>query len=271
MLALLTAMFASVSESTIYCRPSTVAIAQDNTLPNTTLKVLDWNVAKMNNGELWIRDYRQLVDELEPDIICLQEVRLNAQSQKIAALADIGWQFAPNFRNSYDDSYCGVLIGARADCVNNRALHSEYSEPIVNTPKVSIFSEFNIAGSENTLLVACVHAINFVSLRKFEAQIAAIAQILSQHRGSIILAGDFNTWSRKRLRSLLKTTEELGLSAVTFSATDQQYLKRFLRSPALDHLFYRGFSQVSGSARVIGTPSSDHNPLFAALSEHRYS
>ena len=115
-------------------------------------------------------------------------------------------------------------------------------------------------------MVVSVHAINFVPLAQFEVQMRAIAAILSQHQGSIVLAGDFNTWSKGRLRSLHSITEGLDLRPVTFLPEDRQYLKRFLLSPPLDHLFYRGLGQIPGSARVLDTPtSSDHNPLFAAF------
>ncbi|MEO0884784.1 MAG: endonuclease/exonuclease/phosphatase family protein [Cyanobacteria bacterium J06648_10] len=159
-----------------------------------------------------------------------------------------------------------MLIGAKASCVKHQALHTKHSEPIANTPKVAIFSEFEIADRANSLMVVSVHAINFVPLAQFEAQMRAIATTLSQHQGGIVLAGDFNTWSQGRLRSLLQITEGLDLRPVTFPSKDRQHLKRFLLSPPLDHLFYRGLGHIPRSARVIDTPSSsDHNPLFVAL------
>ena len=227
---------------------------------------MSWNVAKTNYDAVWVRDYQQIVEAYQPDVICLQEVQLDADSRKLAAIADMGWQFAPNFKNAFADSYCGVLIGAKAGCIRHRALLSDHSEPIANTPKASIFSEFEIVAHSGRLMVVSVHAINFVPLAKFEAQMAAIAAELEQHQGPIVLAGDFNTWSQRRWQSLCNMTQSLGLTPVTFPSADRSYLKRFLLSPPLDHVFYRGFKQVPGEARVIDKPlSSDHNPLFAAL------
>jgi endonuclease/exonuclease/phosphatase (EEP) superfamily protein YafD len=55
----------------------------------------------------------------------------------------------------------------------------------------------------------------------------------------------------------------LGLQPVTFPAIEAQKIKRFLLSPPLDYIFYRGLKQKIATAQVIDRiASSDHNPLL---------
>lgn len=243
---------------------------------STSLRVLSWNVARSNYRETWARDWMAIIEQHPPDLIFMQEVRLSTQKPEILQLAEMGWRFAPNFINTFDRSYSGVLIAARVNCLHSRALLSQHQEPIVNTHKVSLFAKYSLSGSLSksstesddsaSLLAVNVHAINFVGLDKFMAQLQAIELVVLQHQGAVVFAGDFNTWNRARWEALSQMVDRLGLMNVAFPPEDQKNLKRFLNSPPLDYIFYRGFSQKPSSARVINTPtSSDHNPLLVEL------
>ena len=61
-------------------------------------------------------------------------------------------------------------------------------------------------------------------------------------------------------------TSKLGLTPVAFPAIEALKIKRFLLSPPLDYIFYRGLRQKTASAKVIDNiSSSDHNPLLVEL------
>ena len=76
------------------------------------------------------------------------------------------------------------------------------------------------------------------------------------HDGPVILAGDFNAWSRKRLNLLYNLTRSINLKPVNFAVDIR---KTFLGRP-LDFVFYRGLKL--DAAKIINTAASDHNPLF---------
>lgn len=60
-----------------------------------------------------------------------------------------------------------------------------------------------------------------------------------------------------------KMTRRLGLTRAEFPETDAQNIKRFLLSPPLDHIFYRGLRQNYVQARVLNhIQSSDHKPML---------
>lgn len=61
-------------------------------------------------------------------------------------------------------------------------------------------------------------------------------------------------------------TAKLELKPVSFPLVEAKKIKRFLLSPPLDYIFYRGFKQKTVNARVIDNiSSSDHNPLLVEL------
>ena len=231
-----------------------------------SIKVLSWNIAKNNYNPSWSRDFLAIVDRYQPDKIFLQEVRLRDDLQEIAELAQMGWAFVPNFIDTHSNTYSGILIASQGDRTSSKALITKHYEPVINTPKVSLFIEYSSGDSPQSLLAVNTHLINFVNLTKFKAQLQEIESILSNHQGAIILAGDFNIWNKSRWRMLSQMAVRLNLTSVSFTIKDTKRIKSFLFSPPLDYIFYRGFTQKPNTAKVIDNiSSSDHNPLFVEL------
>ena len=155
---------------------------------------------------------------------------------------------------------------ALPDRLHSQAKITKHQEPVTRTPKVSLFVEYSLSNSRETLLAVNAHLINFVETSKFQAQLQQIEAIISQHQGAVIFSGDFNTWNRSRWLLLLQMTAKLGLTPVDFPSVEAQKIKRFLLSPPLDYIFYRGLRQKTASAKVIDhLSSSDHNPLLVEL------
>jgi len=262
--------FGSVPETTIHGNRSIELSSTPNKDVNkgqkkNSIKVLSWNIAKNNHDKVWRREFLAMVEWYQPDKIFLQEVRLCAELRVMPELAEMGWSFAHNFIDTLDNTYSGVLIAAKADHVSSQALMTQYTEPVTNTPKISLFSEYWLSDEEN-LLAVNTHLINFVDLGKFKAQLWALEARLQKHSGAIIFSGDFNTWNRARWLMLYEMAKRLQLTPVSFSPEDTQKIKNFWMSPPLDYIFFRGFSQKPFSARVIDTiTSSDHNPLLVEL------
>jgi endonuclease/exonuclease/phosphatase (EEP) superfamily protein YafD len=229
-------------------------------LNETAIRVLNWNIAKNNEDRDWQTDFDWILDRYCPDLIFLQEFSLCARSKNFK-LAELSWSFAPNFIDQYHNIYAGVLTASRAACVTHRAVMTEHFEPVSKTPKVSLVTEHPFA--QGTLLTINSHLINFVDLVKFRAQLHELETAIAAHSGAIIFSGDFNTWNRSRLQSLDQMAHRLGLTRAQFPATEAQNLKRFLMSPPLDHIFYRGLQQNNLHARVLGDiHSSDHKPML---------
>ena len=233
-------------------------------LDRKSIKVLSWNIAKNNQNYSWSQDFLAIVEQHQPDKIFLQEVRLCAIEKQIPELSFLGWSFAPNLIDTLENTYSGVLTATKSDRLDSKAKITQHQEPITDTPKVALFVEHS--WGDDTLLTVNTHLINFVETSKFQAQLEQIEAIISQHRGAVIFSGDFNTWSQSRWLLLSQMTARLGLTPVSFPLLEAQKIKRFLLSPPLDYIFYRGFKQNAASARVLdNVSSSDHNPLLVEL------
>ena len=253
--------FGKVTEATIdRLHPNPQLLDRD------AVKVLSWNIAKNNHSPNWRTDFLAIVERHQPDKIFLQEVRLGAIERQIPELESMGWIFAPNLIDSLDNTYSGVLTATRYHPLTSHAKITRDREPVTKTPKVSLFVEYSWNGDRPSLLTVNTHLINFVETSKFQAQLQEIKAIIARHRGAVILSGDFNTWNRSRWLLLLEMTASLGLQPVTFPKIEAQKLKRFMLSPPLDYIFYRGFKQKTATAKVIDRhSSSDHNPLVVEL------
>jgi endonuclease/exonuclease/phosphatase (EEP) superfamily protein YafD len=255
-----------LSPSQRFGRVSETTIEQVHPLPSTlnrnSIKILSWNIAKNNYDSQWHEDFQTIIQQYQPDKIFLQEVRLCALKQQIPELASMGWIFAPNLIDNLHNTYSGVLTATKCDRLCSQAKITQHQEPVTKTPKVSLFVEYALDDGQ-TLLAVNTHLINFVDTSKFQAQIQVIEAVIAQHQGAVILSGDFNTWNLTRWLLLLNMTTRLNLNPVAFPWMEAQKIKRFLLSPPLDYIFYRGLKQKSANAKVIDSiTSSDHNPLL---------
>ena len=234
--------------------------AQIFPLNENAIRVLNWNIAKNNDDRTWQTDFDWILDRYRPDLIFLQEFSLCARSKNFK-IAELSWSFAPNFIDKHHNVYAGVLTASRASCLNRKAVMTKHFEPVSNTPKVSLVTEHPF--TQGTLLTINSHLINFVDLVKFRAQLHELESAIAAHSGALIFSGDFNTWSRSRWQLLDQMTHRLGLMRAQFPEADAQNIKRFLMSPPLDHIFYRGLRQNHLDARVLDDiHSSDHKPML---------
>jgi endonuclease/exonuclease/phosphatase (EEP) superfamily protein YafD len=232
-----------------------------------SIKVLNWNIAKKSYDKNWVRDFLSILEQYQPDLIFLQEFRLDIDAENLVELINMSWNFAPNFIDAHHQSYLGILTAAKISPLHKRAIITKHYEPIIKTPKVSLMAEYALSNNQDSLLTINSHLINFVSIHKFKTQLQELELALSTHQGPIIFSGDFNTWSRKRAFLLYKTAMGLGLMPVTFTPHHSKNIKRFLLSPPLDYIFYRGLKEHKASAKVLEhISSSDHKPLLAEFS-----
>lgn len=215
------------------------------------IEVLCWNIAK-GRHPAWQHDLDRFARHV--DLVALQEAKLEHGMHQI--LPNGCWAFAPGY--SRQNHTTGVLTLARAETIHRR-LHA-HREPVIGFPKAALITEYRLATRDDTLMVANVHAINFTpGTRHFQMQLHAITAALGEHRGPLLVCGDFNTWRPKRLLILHELIEALGLAPLGF----EQDLRRLAFGMALDHIFFRGMEAVEG--RVTRVYTSDHNPINAVL------
>lgn len=224
--------------------------ANHSSLSPEGFSLLNWNVLK-GSREGWLSDFRRF--SINSDIVALQEAQLHEDFHTGLKHSEMHWDLTTAFH--YDERETGVLTGSN---VKPGALCSFRStEPLIRIPKTALVTEYRIKGTDKKLMVANIHMINF-SLRTNEyiKQIRRLHDLLQHHEGPLIVSGDFNTWSDKRMRIINRIMAELGLSAVEFD--NDHRLTVF--GNVVDHVYYRGLETVHASTESVD--SSDHNPML---------
>ena len=223
---------------------------QVNELNSRSFRVLNWNSHKGSNKK-WQEDFERLSSQ--SDLVLLQEGYLTSDLQELLNKKQYNWDIAKAF--TYNDIYAGVLTGSR---VKPDFLCSfRVPEPLSGIPKTVLITRYPLSGTDESLLVANIHMINFsLDISAYRAQLEKIVEVVSQHRGPLIISGDFNSWSAERLRILTDITQELGARAVAF---EPDHRVAFM-GQRLDHVFYRQLVPLEAFTEKVTT--SDHNPML---------
>jgi endonuclease/exonuclease/phosphatase (EEP) superfamily protein YafD len=216
------------------------------------LDILSWNIQKASNAG-WAEDLAEISGGVQ--LAFIQEASLQAQIPQ-AIDTPLVQAFAAGYTTSSQDT--GVMTLS----TSNPSLHCNLTawEPWLGTPKATSITEYPLQDRDDRLLTINLHAVNFsLGLKNFQQQFGALDDLLRQHKGPVILAGDLNTWSGKRQSLVDQFMQQHGLGAVAFEPD----LRTTTFGRALDHIYVRGMHATL--ARVIPVSSSDHNPLRVRL------
>lgn len=218
---------------------------------NKRYNLLVWNIYKGAKENLYF-DLKNLL--ASSDISLLQEIMLykTEADDFYKDYSHFEWNFALSFFNG-DREATGVSNVSRFKSYESKIYRSNHTEPVINTPKMSIVQKFKINGAQKKLMVINIHGINFVQNKKFYAQLEPLLKEIENHSGPIIFAGDFNTHNHWRNKYLNKKLEDHGLERLKLDGD-----KRVM---ALDHVFVKGVS-VHASVLRSDVESSDHAPIM---------
>jgi endonuclease/exonuclease/phosphatase (EEP) superfamily protein YafD len=216
------------------------------------LEILSWNIQKANNPG-WAEDLASFSQDI--DLAFIQEASVQAQIPQAIPM-DLYSNFAAGYTTASQAT--GVLTLS----TGNPSVHCQLTaqEPWLGTPKATSITAYPLQDREDRLLAINLHAINFdLGLKSFQSQFEVLREVLANHQGPIILAGDLNTWSDERQSLVDDFLLEYGLGSVTFEPD----LRTRAFGRALDHIYTRGLR--ANDAKVIPVSSSDHNALRVKL------
>jgi len=258
---------------TVSCRgKGTNQIAEfsepDQILP-AKITVLIWNVQKGKHPQ-FARDLKFLIEQEEPDIIFLQEVKAD-----LFETVQMGGYFAEGWSYPWPGGKTiGVLTLSRVPPFRIQMMPTKYREFGVTTPKVSLVTEYPLPNGKS-LLAVNVHLLNFErwSVKKIRHQLGDLKVIMTNHSGPILMAGDFNTWNQKRLKLVKEIGQDINLKEVTDfpeGRTTGDTLSTFWnevlgveKDLPLDRVFFLGFKPIL--ARVLNHDTSNHRPILVKL------
>lgn len=217
--------------------------------------VLCWNVYKKNKKSLKFQNFLdQEVKRKGVDLILFQEASF--RDKNYFELTDFSYDAAANLE--FRKEFYGVLSASRVESSYAKAYLSQGKEGLFGPHKSLLVSKYSFKDS-NSVLILNIHAINFRETKHYIKELERVFALLKEHKGPMIVAGDFNSWNKKRTQKLYKLMQKLSLLRVDFE--DKGVVKSFM-SNELDHIFYRDLELLE--AEVINNHKlSDHNPLFA--------
>lgn len=200
------------------------------------IRMVVWNMYKGKNAS-WKRDYELLA--AGADILLLQEMFLD-QKMESTFTSDKEHQYitAASFIYRSGNIRTGVVSASRVTPSRILYQQSKVREPVVNTPKMALFTYYPVVGHGKKLLTINIHAINFVNSFGLKRQIQEIEKIMEAHDGPLVFAGDFNTWSPGKLLYIKRMLKRNNLKSVEFS--NDTRMRTF--GNIIDYVFYRGLT-----------------------------
>ena len=245
----------NVAEVRMSCDESVTAPPRhDGALDPSAIRLVSWNVHKESDPG-WESDLKQLTTET--DVLLLQEAGISTEFRAVVEKAGFSWLLSSAFE--YRGSEYGVLTATRIPPETACTLRAY--EPLLGIPKAVLITHYGLAGRDDTLVIANLHAINFtLGIDAYRAQLDAVADALSGHRGPIVVAGDFNTWNNDREAVVQALATKLSLTPAVFAIDART---RFMDDHIFDRVYARGVEFVEATARSV--TSSDHNPLLLSF------
>lgn len=240
------------NESHIFSQRCYTAMARVPVLPQKQLKVLVWNIHKGQD-----QGWQQALTffSKSTDLVLLQEATNQQRLPYLFSQIYPTQLFASAF--AYKDILSGVAILSKSAPLSYCA--GATAEPWIQIPKVGLAATYPLANGQK-LLVVNLHLVNFEWIpTNYKKQLSEAMELIAAHQGPIILAGDFNSWSKERLGLLLRLAKHYHLKEVHYK---KDVRLRFNQNP-LDHIFIRGLRLISSTTKL--TKASDHNPLLITV------
>ena len=225
-------------------------------VPLTTgpkLKVVVWNIFKQQRAE-WQTVLKNF--GAHSHLVLLQEAQTTPELIQFATSHYLAADQVPALVLPQHPS--GVMTLASAHAVYCCPLRER--EPLLRLAKSALVTAYPLPDGR-MLMVVNIHAVNFsLGIDIYRKQLAVIGEQIQHHNGPVLMAGDFNAWSRQRIRVLYQFMRQLKLREVMFT---QDFRRKAFGRP-LDFIFYR--NMTLSQASVLETTASDHNPLQAEFS-----
>jgi len=226
---------------------------QSQGLNPDNITFLNWNIYK-GNGENWKQDLSSFARE--HDLMTIQEAMLDEHLTEVLDAHDFNWTMHAAFH--LNGVAAGVMNVASTDFLHSCGF--SVNEPIIRIPKAVLVSYYAIEGTDEKLLVANIHGINFtLGVEAYRKQLDQLYDSITHHDGPMIVAGDFNSWSRERVLQMQFFVDRLALLKIEYVINN----KTHVFGNAIDHVFYRQLELVNNE--VIQVSSSDHNPISVSF------
>ncbi len=214
-------------------------------------KIFVWNMYK-GKAKGWLEVLKKHAQGA--DFVLLQEAIDHQHLTHWLNINHPNWTQVQAFQ--YRRINAGVLTGSYLASAFECGF--KFPEPFIRIPKSALVNIYPLADHPQKLLMINIHAVNFEpGNAAYRKQLQSLGDLIHTHQGPVIFAGDFNSWSPKRIQLLRKLIQSYQMQEATL---DQEQRTKIFGLP-IDHIFYRGLTMTD--FKVITTKASDHHPLIA--------
>ncbi|MED7788117.1 endonuclease/exonuclease/phosphatase family protein [Francisella sp. 19X1-34] len=221
--------------------------------------LMSWNTYKIDykDSQAFNSYINQVHAEHDVDIFCLQEAVHHHETRFPIEQFDIN--FASNIVLRYHNY--GVATVSHYPVIKNVRILTTHRESVINTHKASLITHFNIGNTK--VIVVNIHAINFKSNRVYEYEFEKIKEVINpkKYKYPIIIAGDFNSWNRKRVKFIKDFCREFNFKVAFLEGAD---LIKSFQNNHLDFVLYRDL-KLEKACVLDCQKISDHNPIITSF------
>lgn len=219
-------------------------------LDSTDFSLGNWNLQK-GNTKGWQEDLIRLANKT--DLLLIQEAYISEKLRLILKNGNYHWDLVEAF--TYNGVKAGVLTASKT--VPDFVCALRALDPLFGVPKTILTTRYPLSDTQQWLLVANIHMINFaLGTSEFRDQLNPLVKLLEEHAGPLIISGDFNTWSPQRLAIVESIAARLKLKPLHF----QENNLREVFGMTVDYIYYRELEPIR--KHVVKVKSSDHNPML---------
>jgi endonuclease/exonuclease/phosphatase family metal-dependent hydrolase len=227
-----------------------------------SFKIVSYNIKYSKRIEKASSLLRRHHDLKDADVICLQEMTLDAVEQ-IAEILGYNYVYYPAvFHPILRKDFGNAVLSRWPISFDEKIILPHWDPKHSQRIVVNVRIEFN----EMPIFVSCVHFKVLLRATFRAEQTAKLLKSMPSSGKHFIIAGDFNTFTKANKRAILEplveadfipATADLGWSHKHWTLLNKKVL--------LDHIFIKGFDIVR-TGKVIDRKSSDHIPIWAELS-----
>lgn len=220
-----------------------------------TFSILCWNVHKKNHFFNFKHYIDRFMTQSPIDFFLLQEAHFKHDTP--LHIPHLTFHATANLEKK--NAFYGVLTASSYTPIENRSVLSKGKEFLWGPRKGAILTKYSFHDG-SFLYLFNLHGINFRENKHYYEEIEHIKMIVENVTEPMVIAGDFNSWNKKRITFLHAQMKQLGFTSVPF-----EEVKSFMKHH-LDLIFYRGINlceyHVEKSHNL-----SDHHPLYAKFTK----
>jgi endonuclease/exonuclease/phosphatase family metal-dependent hydrolase len=228
-----------------------------------TLKVVSYNIALGEQTNLAMREFWEIPEIRDADIILLQEMDA-AGAGAMAESLGYDYVYYPSVVHVKHGKDFGTAVLTRWCIVSHRKVLLPYEDPVRKSRRAITVAEIS-AGDQQAVVMSVHTETAWMNIDRRVAQADSLVRSLVGTHRYAIAGGDFNTFSWDALDILDEFFERAGFVRATEGiGSTATWGPLGLFELELDHIYTRGFEVVE-AGKIWEAQASDHKPVWAIL------